>query len=389
MTNKRTAVTKKLKNVKNMFDLDDDRFDEDVINGYLSSLRRIMMDDKKGKVVRCSRGSLKEEIIKAIQLNLRIDPSYSHGYICPMEIDNQMVADFRIMYQGWVKLAYDNRPDIEHIDGGVIRENDEYDYSKGSGSNYFLKIKKPINNRGDVVGGWAQAYVEGSKVDPYIIKGKGYLNKVREASPQPGGIWNDWAGEMIAAKMLSYLCRKRLSIKNEMSPEQVRALSSAEHEHADPNLSGGNHQSNRNQNKQNNVTVDRDRDNGKDKDDSDDNLLKTKKKKTLAIARNLGMDEDQLAEYAIKFRQGKGLDKDEEFYDKFYKHVQDLEKSPYNAFCIDCDGEVEGVGLEKREAVCEDCKEKRGDWNGDDDSKDSSENSQDDEETSSDGISWK
>lgn len=370
--------------VNNVFAPIEGDYDRQKIKRYKSSLANLIRQDSDGDLFNCTNTSLRQEITRALKLGLELERSYRHCYICPLNMgDGLYIADMRIEFQGWMKLAYDNITGLEYIDGGDIRENDKYDWRQGDKEGSFFTFRKALNERGSVVGGWAQAYMKESNVNPFVVKGKNYLNKVRETSLNPnGGPWIQWTGEMVAAKMISYLCRKRLSIMNNLDSDKAEALKDAEFEHTDPDISSESGGAKK--------TVDRSEASPEqDEDDeevenSKEDIINPIKKKSWMIAKEMGLEKDDMKRLSNIYEEGSDhKNRDKDFYSglrDLIKHCKSNDEDPFKFiekhtkddeveeddeeefFCTECGDEVDGGYAEEfidsnDPIICEECQE--------------------------------
>lgn len=144
----------------------------------------LMACEKVPKLLQCNRQSLMNAGMTFGVLALEVDGVTGQGYILPFA----NVAQPVIGYKGYNTIA--GRGGIT-ITGAVVREGDEFDWSKGTKA--FVRHKAKLDNRGRIIAAWSHAEANGR---PPIVEvmGIGDLEDVRARSPgakKADSPWND------------------------------------------------------------------------------------------------------------------------------------------------------------------------------------------------------
>ena len=83
-------------------------------------------------LLKCTSESLLAGLLQSVQLGLRLDGPLGHAYLIPFRNSkrNTTEAVFLTGYRGYIDLAY-RSPKIKVISADVVREGDEFVYSRG------------------------------------------------------------------------------------------------------------------------------------------------------------------------------------------------------------------------------------------------------------------
>lgn len=108
----------------------------------------------------CSPASLVGCLMQASILNLNIEPALGHCFMIPREnkYTHTKEANFQIGYKGYISLMY-RIPRVVSVWADVIRENDLWDYSRGSGAPPVHKYPKIGSDRGPLVGAYCSVQI--------------------------------------------------------------------------------------------------------------------------------------------------------------------------------------------------------------------------------------
>lgn len=119
-------------------------------------------------------------------------------------------ANFQIGYRGYIKLAHENKT-VKDVFAESIYSNDKFSFALGD--DRYLKHEPALDNRGDLIGVYAIAYLaNGAK--KFVVLGKDKIQKIRERSKSSFvdkkgikryPIWDSYYEEMAQAKALRLL----------------------------------------------------------------------------------------------------------------------------------------------------------------------------------------
>ena len=126
------------------------------------------------ELLKCTPESFLGALFTSAQLG--IEPVAGRGYLLPFN-NNRKTSDgwktykevqFVLGYKGVIELFYRHSKAIK-IDWGVVKENDDFEYELGT--NAYLRHKPNSKQRGETVGYWAMAELQGGgKPFHYITK---------------------------------------------------------------------------------------------------------------------------------------------------------------------------------------------------------------------------
>ncbi len=135
------------------------------------------------RLMSCSLESLYRAILKSAEVGLPIGSYHQWSCVVPYwnKNTNRYDARFQIMYQGIVKLVYDN--DKIYLDSQVVYVNDDFDYGFNYGeiNQPFIKHKPSLSNRGELIAVYAVAKKD-NEVLKIEIMNKEQIYKIRERS---------------------------------------------------------------------------------------------------------------------------------------------------------------------------------------------------------------
>ena len=128
---------------------------------------------------------------------------------------------------------------FKKIKYGTVFDNDHFEFMEGSGDTDFVKHRKALKNRGDVLAGWASADTHDGTTHVYIMD-HDELMKIRSSSPgfkpvDKSNPYNKWPEEMHGKAPLKRLF-KRLQHDSESIREAGKALSMDDSYQNDPDL---------------------------------------------------------------------------------------------------------------------------------------------------------
>lgn len=116
---------------------------------------------------------------------------------------------------------------FKRVKWGVFCENDDFEYSEGAGDGGdFVRVKKSLTGRGDVVGAYAIAEMNDGTVHVNIVD-QDTLFRIRDSSPgykksDPSSPYNKWPEEMFSKAAI-----KRLMKRLPLDPMGEKAVESA------------------------------------------------------------------------------------------------------------------------------------------------------------------
>jgi len=158
-------------------------------------------------------------------LSLGLEPIDGQAYILPFKNKGIMEAQFMVGYKGLVQLYYRHQ-DSSTLDWNTVRENDKFEYEKGTNS--FLRFRKAEGDRGNVKGYYIVAKLkDGNCIFDYmthkecIEHGKKY-SKTWDREKGEFGYYSPWrtSEEQMCLKTV---CRNLMKILPK-SVEMQRAL---------------------------------------------------------------------------------------------------------------------------------------------------------------------
>lgn len=172
---------------------------------------------KNPRLAQCDQGSILVALTTASSLGLDITPGMNEGALVPVwnKHTNGYVCDFRVMYQGIVKLL--RQSGVVGVRSAVVREGDEFVY--GYTPDLVMRHLPALSDRGAVVGVYATATLpDGSRVLEYMDRAEVEAIRARSQSPNDGPWVTDWS-EMARKTVL-----KRLGKHGPRSVELQRAI---------------------------------------------------------------------------------------------------------------------------------------------------------------------
>ena len=207
MTNENTQLSEKEK-VK-QFEL--------AISSYEENLRKLLAENgisvarfmqttintikRTPKLLNCDRSSLFGSIFKAAELGLSLSDHSGECYVIPYK--NQ--AQFQLAYKGFVELFY--RSNVQSIWSSVVREKDEFSHELGT--NPKLVHLPATKNRGEAVGAYACAKINGETIFVYMNKEE--IEKIKEMSPASKSTDSPWNTKDPQKWMWQKTCIKQLA----------------------------------------------------------------------------------------------------------------------------------------------------------------------------------
>ncbi len=185
--------------------------------------RTIMMSVERNRtLLDCSIQSIVNAATTAAVLGLECDGVTGQGYLVPYK----GVATFQIGYKGFNTLAA--RAGYT-ITGGVVREGDEFDYSRGTGA--YLTHKPRPGNKGRIVCAWAVA--ESKTRTPIVeVMDIDEVEEIRAKSPGARKADSPWNTHYPA--MAEKSAKRRLARSMPMSVMQQGAALDANTEAGNP-----------------------------------------------------------------------------------------------------------------------------------------------------------
>lgn len=194
-------ATNYMAQIKNFFG------DEKQAMKFLSS---VMADVQKNpKLIECEGSTLINSYMTMAQLGLMPSGISGEAYVLPYKKGPVMQAQFQLGYQGIITLFY--RAGGTGIRAELIRKNDRFEYVNGQIS-HTIDILKSNAERGDVVGAYAIANVNGQEIakamnlEDIIAFGKNF-SKSFSSEYSPWNTKNDPEGWMYKKTVLKQLAK--------------------------------------------------------------------------------------------------------------------------------------------------------------------------------------
>lgn len=185
--------------------LDPAQFVRTCITHYQRGDDRMLKADPRTFVMAC---------VEAAQLGLKPDSALGECYLLPVwdSRSNGYVVDFRIGYQGMMKLAR-RSGDVLAISAEVAYENDLFEVVLGTEREirhvpwYCNGASEP----GEVIAAYATAKLEGGTVQ-FAVLTRSQLDRRAEKSgdprnANPSNVWRDWYDPMARKSAVRELCK--------------------------------------------------------------------------------------------------------------------------------------------------------------------------------------
>lgn len=186
-------------------------------------MRTVLMSiERNPRLLECQPQSIVNAATTAAVLGLEVDGVTGQGFIIPYKGS----ASFQIGYKGYSTLAA--RAGYT-INGGVVREGDEFDFALGSGG--FVRHKPLLVDlaRRRIVAAWATAESHG-RPNIVVVMSIEEVEAIRARSPgarKTDSPWNDATGPGYAA-MVEKTAKRRLARSMPLSVmQQAAALEDA------------------------------------------------------------------------------------------------------------------------------------------------------------------
>lgn len=164
------------------------------------------------KLAQCSQTSVLAGLMQAAQLGLEVADVRGQAYLIPRKNRGEMQATFQLGFRGMIDLAA--RAGIT-VDVDVIRENDVYDYQRGTDPKLYHK--PTLGNRGQAIAYYAVANFADGRRASFVIMGRNEVEEHRDKfastrdynSKEITGPWVDHFDAMalktVVRKLLNYL----------------------------------------------------------------------------------------------------------------------------------------------------------------------------------------
>jgi phage RecT family recombinase len=91
-------------------------------------------------------------------------------------------------FHGLQAAAY-RHPKVKSISAGAVCERDEFDYN--TGTDPFVKHRKALKDRGEVIGAWALVELDGGRIVEFLNRDE--IEAVKAKSPSARGSMSPWA----------------------------------------------------------------------------------------------------------------------------------------------------------------------------------------------------
>lgn len=111
------------------------------------------------KLTECSAASVIGSALLASEMGFDLNPVAGHCALIPYKIKGNMTCTLQPQYQGLVDLAY-RTGRVKSIYAHEVRENDDFQISYGTDK--FIRHVPKLKDRGEVLGYYAVAIVEGA-----------------------------------------------------------------------------------------------------------------------------------------------------------------------------------------------------------------------------------
>lgn len=191
---------------------------------------------KSPRLRKCSIESVYESLLDSARLGLQ--PDGKEGAIVPYydSDDERYQAQFQPMAEGISSLMLRSN-DVAKVEARAVRENDEFDYSYGTGQ--YIEHKPARKDRGGVIASYAIIYWTSTDEPTIEVLEKTDIEDIRNASDAPNSpAWSDWYGEMARKSAV-----KRISKYADLSPE-AREVIDVDNEAMQYDFDDGHNQSN-------------------------------------------------------------------------------------------------------------------------------------------------
>jgi len=143
---------------------------------------------KNPKLLGCTPTSLINSFITMAQLGLMPSDVSGEAYVLPYRINDQMVAQFQMGYQGFITLFY--RAGVQTVRADVVRKKDVFTLKNGIVS-HEIDPSKSNEERGEAIGAYAIGIVNGHEIAKYMNK-KDIMNMGAKFSKSYGTAFTPW-----------------------------------------------------------------------------------------------------------------------------------------------------------------------------------------------------
>lgn len=166
--------------------------------------------ERNPMLLECSDQSLWQALLHAQSMGLV--PNGRHGHLIPYNDRKRgMIVQFQPDYKGLVHLAYQSSH-VEVVEGGVVREEDEFEFERGTNSFIRHVINIKVKDRGPIVAAWALVKFANGR-DTFEILTRADLDKRKNESQSATGRypeyspWTKWEDEMSKKSALKVLVK--------------------------------------------------------------------------------------------------------------------------------------------------------------------------------------
>ncbi len=127
------------------------------------------------KLAQCTQTSVLAGLMQAAQLGLEVADVRGQAYLIPRKNRGEMQASFQLGFRGMIDLAA--RAGIT-VDVDTIRENDAYDYQRGTDPKLYHK--PTLGNRGQAIAYYAVANFADGRRASFVIMGRSEVEEHRD-----------------------------------------------------------------------------------------------------------------------------------------------------------------------------------------------------------------
>jgi recombination protein RecT len=180
----------------------------------------MMLYRKDDNLARCSTTSILTSLMTATQVGLEPNSPLGHCYLVPYKGE----CTLQIGYKGFIELAHRTRR-YKAIDSRLVYEADQFAI-RYEAIPPFAHSPHLGDDRGRILGSYAFAYIDDSRIPSFEYMPLRDLLAIRDAAPSKSSpAWRNFEGEMFRKIVI-----KRLLKKSPMSVELADAIA---HDHVE------------------------------------------------------------------------------------------------------------------------------------------------------------
>ena len=200
---------------------------------FMTAVSSAIQRDVKGNLLACDRASLMTAFMTCAELQLYPSNVTGEAYVIPYKGK----AQFQLGYQGVLTLLF--RAGVENVYTEIVYEKDTFDYEMGLEPKLVHKRDLRAKDRGDAVGVYAVANLNGTKIYKFMTEADVMkFKKLSQASGSDFSPWNSdkdpelWMWRKTAIKQLAKMLPKNATIleatvKEEPLDTSIQPASSA------------------------------------------------------------------------------------------------------------------------------------------------------------------